>query len=139
MRRYTKTAPQSGPARSLRGALTASTFPGESAGLLNHYDHWKTINHATLGYGYGVSVTPLQVAMAYGAIANGGELMKPRIVKAVIANDGTVVKEFAPEVRGRVLREVTADRMWKALAKVVSEKGTAKRAKVPGFTAAGKT
>lgn len=110
---------------------------GEGRGFLA--DTSNAVNFSRNSYGYGVSVTPLQMAMAYGAIANGGELMKPRIVKAVIANDGTVVREFPPEVRGRVLREATATRMRKALAKVVSEKGTAKRAKVPGFQAAGKT
>lgn len=110
---------------------------GEQAGLLA--DTSNAVNFSRMSYGYGVAVTPLQVAMAYGAIANGGNLMKPRLVKAVIANNGMVVKEFEPEVRGRVLREVTASRMRKALAKVVSKKGTASRAEVLGFPAAGKT
>ena len=58
------------------GSLTASGFPGESAGLLTHYNDWRQISQATLGYGYGVSVTPLQLAQAYAALGSDG-IMRP--------------------------------------------------------------
>ena len=77
--------------------------------------------------------------MAYGAIANGGELMKPRIVKEVVANNGAVMERHEAEVVRRVMSERTARQMREALTTVVSEKGTAKRAAVPGFKVAGKT
>ena len=54
------------------GSLTGSGFPGESAGTLTHHDHWKPISQATLSYGYGLSVTPLQLAQAYAIIGNNG-------------------------------------------------------------------
>src|SRR5690606_13756895 len=56
------------------GSLTASGFPGESAGLLTHYSHWRELSQATLAYGYGVSVTPLQLAHAYAALGNDGHM-----------------------------------------------------------------
>lgn len=115
------------------GVMLAS----EEAGLLCD---WKNgMNFSRMSFGYSVSVTPMQVAMAYSALANGGELMKPRLVKGVIANDGTVVESYEPESAGRVLKESTARRMRQALATVVSKKGTASRAAVPGFKVAGKT
>jgi cell division protein FtsI/penicillin-binding protein 2 len=92
-----------------------------------------------MSYGYGVSATPLQVTMAYGAIANGGNLMKPRIVNEVVANNGEVIERHETEVVRRVMSETTAAQMRAALTKVVSETGTAKRAAVPGFKSAGKT
>jgi cell division protein FtsI (penicillin-binding protein 3) len=54
------------------GSLTASGFPGESAGTLTHHDHWKPISQATLAYGYGLSVTPLQLAQAYAVLGSNG-------------------------------------------------------------------
>ena len=50
------------------GEMTSSGFPGESAGMLTHYSNWRPISQATIAYGYGVSVTPLQLAQAYAAI-----------------------------------------------------------------------
>lgn len=110
---------------------------GEQGGMLA--DPANPTNFSRLSYGYGVSVTPLQVTMAYGAIANGGELMKPRIVKEVLANNGAVIKRHEREVVRRVMSERTARQMREALTTVVSEKGTAKRAAVAGFKVAGKT
>ncbi len=113
------------------------SMSGEEAGTM--VDPSNAVNFSRMSYGYGVSVTPLQMTMAYAAIANGGNLMKPRIVKSVIANDGTVVEEFGPEVRGRVMSERSSAQMRHALTTVISKKGTAKRAAVPGFLGAGKT
>lgn len=109
----------------------------EESGLFA--DWGNAVNFSRMAFGYGVSVTPLQVTMAYCALANGGELMKPRLVTGVIANDGTLVERFDPEVRGRAVKESTARRMREALTTVVSPKGTARRAAVPGFKVAGKT
>ncbi len=102
-------------------------------------DPKNAVNYSRMAYGYGVSVTPLQVAMAYAAIANGGNLMKPQIVQSVTANDGTVVQAYEPEIRQRVMSARTSEWMRKALTKVVSKKGTASRAAVAGFLGAGKT
>jgi len=58
------------------GEMTSSGFPGESAGMLTHFSNWRPISQATIAYGYGISVTPLQLAQAYSAIGNGG-IMQP--------------------------------------------------------------
>jgi cell division protein FtsI (penicillin-binding protein 3) len=62
------------------GSLTSSAFPGESAGLLTHFSNWKPISQATLAYGYGISVTALQLAQAYSALGNGGHLYPVSLV-----------------------------------------------------------
>ena len=116
---------------------TGLGLAGEEAGMLA--DPSNAVNFSRMSYGYGVAVTPLQVACAYAALGNGGVRMTPRLVKAVVANDGTVVERYEPRVVKRVVSETTARRMLAALAMVVDPKGTAKRAKVPGFRAAGKT
>ena len=110
------------------GALTASTFPGESAGLLNHYDHWKTINHATLGYGYGVSVTPLQLAQAYAALGNGGRIYPVSLV--ALDQVGSPVQAISPD---------TASAVKRMLEEVVGPGGTGAKAALDGYRVAGKT
>ena len=84
-------------------------------------------------------MTPLQLACAYSVIGGDGKLRKPHIVKSLVANDGTVVEDYPPEVVNDVLRPKTAAQMRAALEKVVLTGGTATRAAVPGFRVAGKT
>lgn len=119
---------------------TGVTLSGEEKGWTA--DPSNGINFSRITYGYGVVVTPLQIACAYAAVANGGVRMKPRLVKSLLANDGTVVKEFPPERVERVVSEATARRMCMALETVVSPLGkgnTGKRAAVPGYLVCGKT
>jgi cell division protein FtsI (penicillin-binding protein 3) len=110
------------------GELTNSSFPGESAGMLTHYSNWRPISQATLAYGYGVSVTPLQLAQAYAAIGNGGQLMPVTLM----AGSGTA------EAR-RILSEDTADAVRRMLEEVVRPGGTGTKAAVEGYRVAGKT
>jgi cell division protein FtsI (penicillin-binding protein 3) len=110
------------------GELTASGFPGESAGLLTHFDNWKEINQATLGYGYGISVTTLQLAQSYAALGNGGRLQPVSLV----ALD-------APPGGRRVISEEAADAVTAMLEQVVKPGGTGTKAAVPGYRVAGKT
>jgi len=119
------------------GSKTDIDMAGESAGVVRNTGN--PTDFSRIAYGYAVSVTPLQVACAYSAIANGGMLMRPLLVKSVMANDGTTIMNFKPEPVRRVIKEKTAEQMRKALATVVSLQGTARRAKVPGFKVAGKT
>lgn len=116
---------------------TGILLSGEQRGLIT--DHTNLINFSRLTYGYSIAVTPLQIAYAYAAIANDGVRMKPRLVHSLIANDGRVAKEFEPEEATRVMSVSTARKMRKALATVVSPKGTARRAMVPGYVICGKT
>jgi len=110
------------------GRLTDSAFPGESAGVLNDAQHWRTIGQATLSYGYGVAVTTLQLARAYAAIAAEGRL-RPVSLLAV---------DRAPEGE-QVIAVNTAHELTDMLEAVVSPEGTGQRASVRNFHIAGKT
>ena len=119
------------------GAKTNILMAGESAGVVR--DTGNPTDFSRVSYGYAVSVTPLQVACAYSAIANGGTLMEPQLLKSVMANNGAIIKRFKPVPVRRVIKESTAKKMRRALATVVDPKGTARWAKVVGFKSAGKT
>jgi cell division protein FtsI (penicillin-binding protein 3) len=110
------------------GELTSSNFPGESAGMLTHYSNWRPISQATLAYGYGVSVTPLQLAQAYAAIGNGGQMLPVTLMAGGGAAEGR-----------RVLSGDTADAVRRMLEEVVRPGGTGTKAAIDGYRIAGKT
>lgn len=112
-------------------------LPGESRGKLRDVSQWSNISLASLSFGHEIGVTPLQMIAAISAIANGGNLMRPHITKAIL-RDGKVVKQYQPEVINRVISENTSRLMIDVLKNVVKE-GTGTRASVTGFDAAGKT
>ena len=89
--------------------------------------------------GHEIGVTPLQMCVAMSAIANGGNLVTPRIVKSVTTADGKTISSFSPTVLRQVISTKTAKEIGDALRGVVSDRGTAKAAEVPGFVIAGKT
>lgn len=120
------------------GLPTGIEIPGEVGGLLRRPDRWSKQSAASLAIGYEISVTPLQMAMAYGALANGGLLMQPRLVKEVRDADGLVVQRFEPQV----LRRVISDRVARSVSRVlvdVVEDGTGTAAGLGVFKVAGKT
>ncbi len=110
------------------GELTSSSFPGESTGSLSHHSYWREINQATLAYGYGVSVTPLQLAHAYAALGGDGGMPPVSLLRIdqPVESVPTVHAETAAAVR-RMLEEV------------VRPGGTGTKAAVPGYRVAGKT
>jgi cell division protein FtsI (penicillin-binding protein 3) len=110
------------------GRGTGSGFPGEAAGLLRDFYYWRDVDRATLAFGYGMSVTPLQLAQAYAALANDGVMPAPRFVQ------GQAVR--APE---RVMSAETAVRVRRMLEGAVSPEGTGNRAAVEAYRVAGKT
>jgi cell division protein FtsI (penicillin-binding protein 3) len=110
------------------GSLTASGFPGESAGLLTHYNHWQEISQATLAYGYGVSVTPLQMAQAYAALGSDGILRPVSLVALDKPNEGE-----------RILTSETSHAIRRMMEEVVRPGGTGTKASVTGYRVAGKT
>ncbi|HEX6008434.1 MAG TPA: penicillin-binding protein 2, partial [Burkholderiales bacterium] len=75
------------------GAPTAVTYPSESSGLLRRPANWSRFSQASLAIGYEISVTPMQMVLAYGALANGGLLMEPRLVREVRSRDARVTKK----------------------------------------------
>ncbi len=110
------------------GTLTTSGFPGESAGMLTHFSHWQPISQATLAYGYGVSVTPLQLAQAFAVIGDDGGLRPISLVRLEQPNDGR-----------QVISQETAAAVRRMLEEVVRPGGTGTKAAVDGYRIAGKT
>ncbi len=112
------------------GALTDSTYPGEVAGSLPHFDDWSRFEQATLSFGYGLSVTSLQLARAYAALAADGLLRPVSLFK--------LSPEQVPSGK-RVMSAKTARTVRRMLESVVSREGTAPKAAVPGYRVSGKT
>ncbi len=113
------------------GQKTGIDFPAESAGLLPPY--WSGSTIGTVPEGQGVSVTAIQLAAAYGAIANGGEWVQPHLVDHVLG-------QKPPRLRRRRILPAAIDRELRAMLRgVVSDQGTAELAKIPGYAVAGKT
>ena len=120
------------------GTQTGVPLPGETPGTLRKPDRWSRQSPASLAIGYEIAVTPIQMAMAYGALANGGLLMAPGLVLEVRAPDGTVQERFEPRVVRRVASEQVTREINRVLVQVV-EDGTGTRARLTSFTVAGKS
>ncbi|HXV36010.1 MAG TPA: penicillin-binding transpeptidase domain-containing protein [Myxococcota bacterium] len=120
------------------GASTESGFPGESAGLLRAWQDWRPLDHATIAYGQGISVTPIQLAAATSAFANGGLWVQPRLVAARRAPGGTWHASRSSPGR-RAIAEETARAVLAMLESVVSSEGTGSLAALQGVRVAGKT
>ena len=122
------------------GRRTGILFPGESPGLVKNLAHARSpLDRATVAFGQGVSITPLQLTMALAAMGNDGVLMEPLLVKEVVSPEGEIVKQFQPRPVRRVLSQQTARQMLSIMATVTQAGGTATAAAPPGFTVAGKT
>ncbi len=121
------------------GERTGIELPGEIPGIIRPPQAWSKISITRIPMGHEVGVTPLQMTLAMAAIANGGKLVTPRIVKSVTTADGQTVSTFTPTVLRQVISPETAQQIGTALRGVVSDRGTAAGAAVPGFTIAGKT
>ncbi|TSC93953.1 MAG: Uncharacterized protein Athens101428_476 [Candidatus Berkelbacteria bacterium Athens1014_28] len=116
---------------------TGIDLTGENTGIVQKLKDWGKIGQATVTFGQGISVTPIQLVMAYAAIANGGVAMQPKVVDKIINSNGEI-SEVEPVESGRVISEKTASDLKKMLIDVVEE-GYGKKAGVPGFWVAGKT
>jgi len=110
------------------GEYSGSSFPGESAGSLPFFSVWEKIDQATIAYGYGMAVTPLQLAQAYSTIANGGILREVTFLKSIDIPEGR-----------RVLAQHISLEIMQMLELVVSKEGTAILAAVEGYRVGGKT
>ena len=133
-----------GPGRLWQGATalgvgraTEIDLPGEHAGIFRRPERWSGLSNAMISMGQEVSVTPLQLARIGAAIANGGRLVQPRLVRRIVHPDGRV-DVIVPSPPRRVLSEATARTVRDLLVGVV-ERGTGKKAAIPGFVVAGKT
>jgi len=120
------------------GEATGIALPGEAEGIVIPPSDWSVSSLATISFGQGIAITPLQLIRAVGAISNGGKLMKPILVKEILNSRGEVVKSYSPEVVREVLDPNTSEKMVGILEQVVAD-GTGIKAQIPGYTVAGKT
>lgn len=121
------------------GSKTGIDLPGEASGFLRHYNKWSGVTLHTVSFGQGVSVSGVQLITAVSAIANGGFIMKPYIVRSVKDPSGRVVTESHPVITRRVISEDTARTLSRMLVKVTEEGGTGTQAAIADFEVAGKT
>ena len=120
------------------GRKNGVDLPGEASGKIQHVKNWGDIELATISFGQGISVTPIQLASALSSIANGGYLVRPHIVKRIVSPEGRILMEKNPEILKKVVSYDTALRVTGILEEVVKY-GTGANAAIPGYRIAGKT
>lgn len=121
------------------GQRTGIPLPGEVPGILHPVRDWSRISIIQIPMGQGVAVTRLQMAMAMCAIANGGRLMQPMLVRRVTDRDGGLVAQYGPQIVRQVISPATAKLMVEALETVPTPEGTAPEAAMKDYVVAGKT
>jgi cell division protein FtsI (penicillin-binding protein 3) len=121
------------------GQQSGIDIPGEVEGTLHPPSRWFEIDLAAISFGQGVTVTPLQLATATAAIANGGLMMQPYLVERIVDGSGLEQSVQQPQVRRRVISEKTARQVREMMVGVVEPGGTGNRAAVPGYRVGGKT
>lgn len=121
------------------GNRTGIDLPGEIVGDVPPTSQWHPISISRIPMGQGVDVTPMQMVMAMGAMANGGKLMLPQIVHAITNDKGDPISSFPPVLVRQAIKPAVVEQMVSALRDVVSPRGTAKGAAIPRYYAAGKT
>lgn len=121
------------------GRKTGIELPGESAGILHPRERWRPITKAYVSFGQGIAVTSLQLAAAFAAVANGGELLKPYLVESIGRGDDARPTASRPQVIGRAMSASTARQLGRVLEAVSLEGGTGTRAAIEGYHVAGKT
>ncbi|MGB5698084.1 MAG: penicillin-binding protein [Polyangiales bacterium] len=121
------------------GEPTGLGVPGETAGILRHYRSWYEIDTVAVSFGQGMSVTNVQLATAMSAIANGGQLMQPTLVRRLTDGHGATIEEIHPRVRRQVVPRRVAKLVGQMLTAVTEPGGTAIEAAVDGYLVAGKT
>lgn len=122
------------------GTKTGIELPGEIAGLVPSRSGFDSrIRRATVSFGQGISVTPLQLCTAMAAVVNGGRVMKPYLVREIKSSDGRVIYRGEPKELRRVISPSTSAAMRALMGKVVEEDGTGTQARIKGFLVGGKT
>jgi cell division protein FtsI (penicillin-binding protein 3) len=120
------------------GVPTGSDLPAEDPGRLIPLNKWTIYSETSVPMGHEIAVTPLQLVTAMSAIANGGTLYRPFVVRRIVSTDGTILAENGAQKVRTVIGEKASREMIEILKKVVTD-GTGKKAAVPGIEVAGKT
>ncbi len=113
-------------------------LPGEARGMMYTYDELGPVELATMTFGHGIAVTPLQMVTATSAVANGGFLMQPRLVREVRDKEGNLIEDFRSRVIRQVISQETSE-ITRALLVDVVETGTGTNAQIDGYKIGGKT
>lgn len=121
------------------GESTQVRLYGELNGTVHDLKSWNPVNLGTMSYGYGLTVTPIQVVQALSVIANGGELIAPRVALAIKDESGGIEDEFPVRRIRRVISKRVAQQVTRGMMMVTQEGGTGLRARVAGYHVAGKT
>jgi len=122
------------------GRRTGIKLPGESVGILHHPRVWSKYTISSITMGQEIAATPLQMAAGFSVFANGGWYVRPRIVLGIADSEGRTTLQSAPHPLGRrVLSERVAKLMCSDILAGVVDRGTASRARIPGYRMAGKT
>jgi cell division protein FtsI (penicillin-binding protein 3) len=121
------------------GKATGIDLPAEVGGMLHPVADWSRIDLMTTSFGQGIAVTPLQMARAFAAIANGGQLVKPYVGLRATSASGEALWEHQPTIVQRIMKPETARLVTAMLEQVVEEGGTGTRARIEGVRVAGKT
>lgn len=117
---------------------TGIDLPGESGSLIQNINSAGPVGLATMSFGHGISITPIQLISAISSVANDGKLMQPRIVKELTDDSGNVIHRYEPKFVRQVLSEKTAKELKLIMESVVTD-GSGKKAYIPGFRVGGKT
>ncbi len=120
------------------GTATGIDFPGEARGILMPLKNVGPVEQGTISFGQGIAVTPLQLVTAVSAVANGGLLMQPRLVKSIVSPDGDIIEEHSTHVIRRVISEESARTLQGILESVVLN-GSGRNAGIAGYRVGGKT
>ena len=119
------------------GSRTGIDLPGESPGILRSLNRWQSSSIGSIAMGQEVGVTALQMATAYAALANGGALVKPHVVRELRSPDGNIL--FQTKIESRPALKTSTASSLRGMLEGVTLRGTAKKAQVEGYSAAGKT
>ncbi len=117
---------------------TGIDLPGEGSAIIQSQQNVGPVELATISFGQGISVTPMQLITAISSIGNDGKLMQPRVVKELTDDSGNVIHRYEPKMVRQVLSEKTANEVKVIMESVVSE-GSGKAASIPGYKIGGKT
>ncbi|MGD9300977.1 MAG: penicillin-binding protein 2 [Desulfobacterales bacterium] len=121
------------------GQKTGIDSPGETPGSLSHYSTWSRIDTGAISFGHGISASAIQLITAVSAIANGGNLMKPFLVREIVDLNGNRLNIFKPQKVRRVISTRTATIIRNILKTVITTGGTGVNAALDGYSACGKT
>ena len=117
---------------------TGIDLPGESNAIIQNKDSIGPVELATMSYGQGIAVTPIQLITAFTSIGNDGKMMKPRLVEKLVDSEGNTVREFKPEAIRQVISKSTSNDVCRMMEGVVRN-GTGSAAYIPGYRIGGKT